>query len=155
MIRGLDRDSEERRSVDMKKVFFELRINVVMNMIAGKRYYGENVEEVEEGKRFREIVIDTFRLGVSNIGDFLPVVKWLGVGGFEKRLVEVQKRRDEFMQELVDECKRRIAKKGGGETKTMIEILLELQEKEPGYYKDELIRSLMLVRMYFSLSGLN
>ncbi|KAL3840451.1 hypothetical protein ACJIZ3_025042 [Penstemon smallii] len=154
MIRGLNRDSEQQRPVDMKKVFFELTINVVMNMIAGKRYYGENVEEGEEGKRFREIVIDTFRLGGSNIGDFLPVVKWLGVGGFEKRLVELQKRRDEFMQKLVEECKSRIAKKGGGETKTMIEMLLELQEKEPGYYKDQLIRSLMLEGRFIDMKSM-
>ncbi|KAK4481537.1 hypothetical protein RD792_012438 [Penstemon davidsonii] len=151
MIRRLNRVSEEGRFIDMKSVFFDLTMNVMMRMIAGKRYYGENVEEVEEAKRFRKIVIDTFSLSGTNMEDFLPVVKWLGVGGnFEKRLVELQKRRDEFMQELVEECKRRICRindgdsEVGSKSKTMIEILLELQEKEPDYYKDRLIKSLML-----------
>ncbi|KAL0439009.1 UNVERIFIED_CONTAM: cytochrome [Sesamum latifolium] len=64
------------------------------------------------------------------------------------------------MQELVEGCKRRFKTYGdgggGGEegagdvvaegkTKTMIEMLLTLQAKEPEYYTDALIRSLMLV----------
>ncbi|KAK4390481.1 cytochrome [Sesamum angolense] len=152
-IRALNRASEQRRVVDMKTVFFELTMNTVMRMIAGKRYYGENVEEVEEARRFREIVKDTLRRSTSNMGDFLPVIRWLGVGGAEKGLMELQRRRDAFMQELVEGCKRRLKSYGGadgdmvaeGKTKTMIEMLLTLQAKEPEYYTDALIRSLMLV----------
>ncbi|KAI3465293.1 hypothetical protein Pfo_021956 [Paulownia fortunei] len=153
MIRALNRASEGRQLVDMKTVLFELTMNVVMRMIAGKRYYGENVEEVEEAKRFREIVKDTLRLGTTNMGDFLPVLRWLGVGGMEKGLVELQRRREAFMQELVEGGKARFRSYGGGggggevegKTKTMIEMLLALQEKEPEYYTDAMIRSLMLV----------
>ncbi|KAL0361389.1 UNVERIFIED_CONTAM: cytochrome [Sesamum radiatum] len=130
-IRALNRASEQRRVVDMKTVFFELTMNVVMRMIAGKRYYCENMEEVEEARRFREIVKETLRLGTSNMGDFFP--------------------------ELVEGCKRRLKSYGGddgegggdvvaeGKTKTMIEMLLTLQAKEPEYYTDALISSLMLV----------
>ncbi|KAK4428822.1 cytochrome, partial [Sesamum alatum] len=55
--------------------------------------------------------------------------------------------------ELVEGCKRRFKSyggEGGGDmvaevkTKTMIEMLLALQAKEPEYYTDALIRSLML-----------
>ncbi|KAL0313630.1 UNVERIFIED_CONTAM: cytochrome [Sesamum radiatum] len=149
MVRALNRASEQRRVVDMKAVFFELTMNVMMRMIAGKRYYGENVGEVEEARRFREIVKDSFRLSTSNMGDFLPVIRWLGVGGVEKK-------EKAFMQELVEGCKRRFKSYGGdgegggdvvaeGKTKTMIEMLLALQAKEPEYYTDALIRNLMLV----------
>ncbi|KAL0352103.1 UNVERIFIED_CONTAM: cytochrome [Sesamum calycinum] len=152
-IRALNRASEQRRVVDMKTVFYELTMNTVMRMIAGKRYYGENVEEVEEARRFREIVKDTLRRSTSNMGDFLPVIRWLGVGGAEKGLMELQRRRDAFMQELVEGCKRRLKSYGGadgdmvaeGKTKTMIEMLLTLQAEEPEYYTDALLRSLMLV----------
>ncbi|PIN01564.1 Cytochrome P450 CYP2 subfamily [Handroanthus impetiginosus] len=147
MVRTLNRASEMWRKVDMKMVFFELTMNVMMRMIAGKRYYGENVEEVDEARRFREIVTDTLRLGSSNMADFLPLLRWFGVG--EKGLMELQKKRDTFMQELVKGCKKRFRSYAGGgqvegKTKTMIEMLLALQEKEPEYYTDQLIRSLML-----------
>ncbi|CAI9784934.1 unnamed protein product [Fraxinus pennsylvanica] len=154
MIKRVCRDSEEKQVVDMKTAFFEMTMNVMMRMIAGKRYFGENVEEIEEANRFREIVIETFRLGSTNTADFFPVLRWLGLGG-EKRLVVLQKKREQFMQELVEQCKRRLGgattSDGGveleveGKKKTMIEVLLTLQEKEPEYYNDGIIRSLMLV----------
>lgn len=145
-IRALIRASTERKLTDMKTVFFELSMNVVMRMIAGKRYYGENVEAVEEARRFRKIVKDTFRLGTSQMADFLPVVRWLGIGGAEKALAELQRRREVFMQEVVEESKTRLKSgEAEGKTKTMIEMLLELQQNEPEYYTDTLIRSLMLV----------
>lgn len=66
--------------------------------------------------------------------------------------MELQRKRDVFMQELVEECKGRFTRYNGTgeveqETRTMIEMLLALQVKEPGYYTDGLIRSLMLVNL--------
>ncbi|KAA8528480.1 hypothetical protein F0562_035835 [Nyssa sinensis] len=138
--------------VDMKKVFFEMMLNVMMRMIAGKRYYGENVAEVEQAARFREIVVETFLLaGATNIGDFLPILNWVGVTGAEKRLMALQKKRNAFMQELIEEHRRGMgidnggSDESGGKKKTMIEVLLSLQETEPDYYKDEIIRGITLV----------
>lgn len=148
MIRRLSGLSGEGKSaVDMKSMFFDTVLNVMMRMIAGKRYYGDKVEEMEQAKRFRDIVYETFRHGgASTIDDFLPVLRWLGMGGAEKRLAELQKRRDSFMQELVEECKEIMRNNGGGEGKkeTMIEMLLSSQEREAEFYTDEIIRSLML-----------
>ncbi|EEF52317.1 cytochrome P450 81Q32 [Ricinus communis] len=146
LIQRLFRNNKDcREKVDMKSAFFELMLNVMMRMIAGKRYYGENVEQVEEAKRFREIVRETFlAAGTSNMGDFLPLVAV--VGGQEKRLKELGKRRDGFIQDLIDEHRKRMAACSSEErNKTMIEVLLSLQESEPEYYTDETIKSLMLV----------
>ncbi|XP_038715100.1 cyclin-A3-2-like [Tripterygium wilfordii] len=41
---------------DMKLIFFELTLNVVMKMVWKKRYVGENEGDVEEAGRFKEIV---------------------------------------------------------------------------------------------------
>ncbi|CAI9771362.1 unnamed protein product [Fraxinus pennsylvanica] len=150
MIQRVYRHSEEKHVVDMKTAFFEMTMNVMMRMIAGKRYYGENVEEIEEANRFREILRETFLLGTTSTADFVPVLRWLGVGGVEKRLMLLQKKREQFMQELVDQCKTKLVGRAsesevGGKRKTMIEVLLTLQENEPEYYTDRIIRSLMLV----------
>ena len=150
LLRLLENGAE---TVDMKTAFFEMTMNVMMRMIAGKRYYGGNVVEVEETAKFQEIIEDTFRLGdTTNIGDYLPVLRWLGVKGKEKGLRELQRKRDRFMQGLIEEHRTRMAKESYsssscrvGEKKTMIEVLLSLQEKEAEYYTDEIIRGLMLV----------
>lgn len=158
LIRRISRASTEDRNgtVEMKSVFFELTLNVMMRMIAGKRYYGENEAELEEATKFREVVTETFRLGdASNIVDFLPFVRFIGLDGVEKRLKAVQQKRDRFMQYLIEEHRRMRKEQTScdssedGErkkTRTMIDVLLSLQETEPDYYKDEIIRGLMLVR---------
>lgn len=156
LIRRISRASTEDRNgtVEMKSVFFELTLNVMMRMIAGKRYYGENEAELEEATKFREVVTETFRLGdASNIVDFLPFVRFIGLDGVEKRLKAVQQKRDRFMQYLIEEHRRMRKEQTScdssedGErkkTRTMIDVLLSLQETEPDYYKDEIIRGLML-----------
>uniref|UniRef100_A0A5B6ZNC7 Uncharacterized protein n=1 Tax=Davidia involucrata TaxID=16924 RepID=A0A5B6ZNC7_DAVIN len=152
LIRQLFRTSTENpdRTVEMKPAFFKLTFNSMMRMIAGKRYYGENVAEVDEAKRFQEIVAETSRLGAaSSIGDFFPFMRRLGFKGREKELVALQQKRDRFMQDLID-GHRRMGADGtspstGMRKKTLIEILLSLHETEPEFYKDETIRSLMLV----------
>ncbi|KAF8377608.1 hypothetical protein HHK36_030990 [Tetracentron sinense] len=148
LVRGCSSDGGFKM-VEMKSVFFELTLNIMMRMIAGKRYYGENVGESEsEGARkFREIVTETFHLGgATNIGDFLPVLKWVGFKGMEKPLMRLQEKRDGFMQELIEEHRRMRSKFSDGERKkTMIDVLLSLQETEPEYYTDQIIRGIMLV----------
>ncbi|KAF3446585.1 hypothetical protein FNV43_RR11765 [Rhamnella rubrinervis] len=128
-------------------MFFELNLNVMMRMIAGKRYYGDNVTDAEEARMFQEIVRDTFRLGAAtSISDFLPLLRWVGSRGYEKKLIELHKSRDGFMQKLIDEHKAR-ANRGSQQDKrkTMIEVLLGLQESEPDYYTDEIVRGMMVV----------
>ncbi|GKC42387.1 isoflavone 3'-hydroxylase-like protein [Tanacetum coccineum] len=59
-----------------KSMFFELMLNVLMMMIAGKRYYGDSVAEVEEARRFKEIVEDTFVLiNVLKTGSLIDPVE--------------------------------------------------------------------------------
>ncbi|CAI9101960.1 OLC1v1000134C1 [Oldenlandia corymbosa var. corymbosa] len=139
--------------VEMRTVFFELTLNVMMRMIAGKRYYAGKNDEVDDeaAKRFREIVSETARVaGVSNLGDFLPILRWLNLDRLDSRLKGLQEKRDGFMQELIQEFKVNGNKinheEGRGEkNKTLMEVLLGLQENDPEYYTDELIKSLILV----------
>lgn len=155
MIRGLYSASVAEKPVDMKKTLFEMLLNVMMRMIGGKRYYGENVEDNEEAEKFREIVTETMRYGSSNIGDFVPVARWLKLGGVEQSLQKLQAKRDVFIRNLIRDCRTRMEKGDGesgvaegGKKKTLIDVLLTLQETEPEYYKDEIIGSLMMVRLF-------
>ncbi|KAK1433449.1 hypothetical protein QVD17_10359 [Tagetes erecta] len=81
-------------TVNLSSMFNEMTLNVLMRMISGKRYFGGDMEEEEEGKRFREIVKETFMVsGASNLGDYLPVLRWLGVDGLEKKMIVLQKKK--------------------------------------------------------------
>ncbi|KAK4781451.1 hypothetical protein SAY86_015553 [Trapa natans] len=151
LVRRLTRKDDPACTVEMRTVLFELMLNVLMRMIAGKRYYGENVAEVEEAKRFREMVRETFRIGgATNIGEFMPFLPKIGFNGVEKELQELQRKRNSFMQNLLQQHKEaKIEEEDpdseGGKNKTLIQVLLSLQETEPDYYKDVMIKSIMLV----------
>lgn len=136
--------------VEMRPVFFELLFNVLTRMIAGKRYYGEESGKTEEAKRFQEIMKETARLAsVADMGDFVSVLKWFWFRDLEKQFVELSKRRDMFMQNLIDECRDSGSQ---GENRTLIQILLDLNEANPDYYKDDVIKSLMQVCSKFMYS---
>ncbi|KAG5528596.1 hypothetical protein RHGRI_029326 [Rhododendron griersonianum] len=126
--------------VEMKSKLSDLTFNVIMRMIAGKRYYGEDLENSAEAEEFRELVSEVFSSGVaSNPADFLPVLRWIGYNGFEKNLAKTQKRFDKLLQGLIDEHRKDNSKN------TMIDHLLSLQESQPEYYTDEIIKGLMNV----------
>ncbi|XVF64146.1 hypothetical protein PTKIN_Ptkin09bG0144300 [Pterospermum kingtungense] len=136
----------QNEPVELRKAFFELTLNVMMGMIAGKRYYGDKLEDVEEARRFREIHVETFKLSAEiNIGDFLP---WVKSRELEKKLIECQSKRDEFMQDLIEQHRKRMMNNCDAKRKkTMIEVLLSLQESEPEYYTDQMIRALVLAKL--------
>ncbi|CAL5372848.1 unnamed protein product [Camellia sinensis] len=141
LLRNLYRNSSaDFAKVELKSKFSELSFNIIMRMIAGKRYYGEDLENHEEAKQFRDLVSETFEHGgASNPNDFLPVLRWIDYGNFEKNLGRIHKRMDVLLQGLIDEHR------SDKSRNSMIDHLLSLQESQPEYYTDAIIKGLILV----------
>ncbi|XP_042479231.1 cytochrome P450 81Q32-like [Macadamia integrifolia] len=140
--------------VEMKKMFSELTLNVMMRTIAGKRYYGDDgddgdVEEPEKGRRLRRIMEELFAVGgLINVGDFMPVLNSVRYfnKGLEEKLAKVQEERDKFMQELIEEHRMaRSATDSAERKKTLIDVMLSLRETEPEFYTEDVIRSILEV----------
>ncbi|XP_030462493.1 cytochrome P450 81E8-like [Syzygium oleosum] len=131
--------------VELKTLLSELTFNIMMRMIAGKRYYGEGVN-VDEAKarEAREVIKQIVgNGGISYAGDFLPILKLVDYNGVKKRVVELKEKIDAFIQGLIDEHRR---KKGDPElADSMISHLLHLQESQPEDYSDFMIKGLVLV----------
>jgi isoflavone 2'-hydroxylase len=145
LLRKMGRNScQDFAKVELKSMFSGLTFNIIMRMVAGKRYYGygEDVKDEEEARQFREIMRETFaNAGASNPQEFVPILRWFDHGGLEKRLMGLAKRTDAFLQGLIDEKK---CKEDGN---TMIHHLLSLQKSQPDYYTDEIIKGLILVSL--------
>ncbi|EOX91577.1 Cytochrome P450, family 81, subfamily D, polypeptide 8 [Theobroma cacao] len=137
----LSRNSHEAfAKVELKSMFADLTFNNLMRMIAGKRYYSEDVTDDSEAKDFRDLVAEVLENGgAGNPGNYLPILKW--VGNYEKKLMRLADRMDGFLQGLIDELRNG---KGGN---TMIDHLLSLQELEPEYYTDAIIKGLVFVML--------
>ncbi|KAL1318076.1 cytochrome P450 82A3 [Arachis hypogaea] len=91
--------------VDIKQWFAELTFNMVLRMIAGKRFFGVMKSESEEkAQRCVKCVKDLLRLfGVITVGDAIPSLRWLDIGGHEKAMKEIAKELDKILTEWLDE----------------------------------------------------
>ncbi|TYH38076.1 hypothetical protein ES332_D12G085600v1 [Gossypium tomentosum] len=131
--------------VELKSVFSELTFNIIMRMMAGKRYFGEEAtQNSDEGRRFREMIKELFELAVSSYpGDFLPILQLVDYDGYIKRIKDLGSKTDELMQGMIHEHR---SNKGDLNIKnTMITHLLSMQESQPEYYTDEIIKGLIQV----------
>ncbi|PRQ48097.1 putative oxidoreductase [Rosa chinensis] len=138
---------EDFAKVDLRSMLSEMTFNIIMTMVAGKRFYGDDVSDKDESKQFRDIMREAFTYGgVTNPSDFLPALKWFGSGaGFEKKVMDLSKRMNAFLQGLIDEQQLSKTTSGQSEASTMIHHLLSLQESEPEYYTDQIIKGHILV----------
>ncbi|CAH8315336.1 unnamed protein product [Eruca vesicaria subsp. sativa] len=124
--------------VEMKSLLTNLTFNNVIMMVAGKRYYGEGTEDNDEARVVRQLVSEVVAgAGAGNLADYLPIIRW--VTNFEKRAKILGKQFDGFLQRLVDE--KRADKERG---QTLIDHLLSLQEIQPDYYTDVIIKGIIL-----------
>jgi hypothetical protein len=101
----------------------------------------------EEAAWFRAMVQETMVLsGLSNAWDFMPaLLRWLDVGGLERRLRRLCASRTAFLQRLIDE--QRAAMNEAQKPSTMVGSMLSRQQDDPDQqYSDNVIRSLLVVR---------
>ncbi|KAG5543563.1 hypothetical protein RHGRI_016339 [Rhododendron griersonianum] len=108
LLKTLFRDSPKGFvKVEMKSRLSELSFNIIMRVVAGKRYFGAEVEDSEEAREFRLLIRDLFELsGASNPGDFVPFLRWIDFGKMEKKMLRIQKKMDAFLQGLIEEKRR-------------------------------------------------
>ncbi|CAN6348239.1 unnamed protein product [Urochloa humidicola] len=103
-------------------------------------------------RRIQEIVEETFAVsGAPSVGDFFPALRWVDrLRGVDAALVRLQAKRDTFVAGLVDDQRRRRRDAGGREaretgTKSVIDELLSLQEIDPEFYTDTVIKGIVMI----------
>lgn len=143
-------DDHEFRVVELESMLLDLTFNIVMRMLGGMKFCEEknNTSSEDEGysKRFRELVTQIMaHSGSTNPGDFIPLWNWIDPTGFNKRIMKLGRRSDELLQGLVDEIRSQ-----EDEGNTMIHHLLRLQNTDPKYYNDLVIKG--LIQVCFSIS---
>ncbi|XP_043709737.1 cytochrome P450 81Q32-like [Telopea speciosissima] len=153
LVRQLYRGSDGKlQEIELKSVFFQLTLNIAMEMVAAKRLFGDEDFDVELREKFLEM-----KKGQSNptmfmnMLDFLPFLRWVGFVGEEKNMVRFHRKRDAFLQGLIDDERRERmsdtgkAMNGERRKKTLVDTLLCLQQAEPEYYSDDIIKGIIAV----------
>lgn len=137
--------------VKLRPKLVELAFNIMMKMIAGKRYYGKDAVE-HKAKEFQNIMREVTELLSSNLNDFVPVLKWVDFQGVETRMIKLRKKMDGFFQSLVDEHRSMAtATASSGSSNrterkmTLIDVMLSSQQTESNFFDDETIKGVILV----------
>ncbi|KAG8632662.1 cytochrome P450 81C13-like [Manihot esculenta] len=135
-----------KQKVNLKFLFSLLTCNVMMRMSIGKRCVEMEAEDSELEKQLFEEFKETFFPSLSlNICDFIPVLRVIGFKGIEKSMIKMNNMRDEFLQKLLDEIK--LKRMDSKEKRSVAETLLSMQEIEPEFYSDKVIKSIIVMML--------
>ncbi|GLJ43734.1 hypothetical protein SUGI_0910620, partial [Cryptomeria japonica] len=140
----LFQQAQMKTTVNMRTVLSQMTLNVLMSMIMGDHYFGE-----EAGMSFLEVahlIEESFVLhGAVNIGDYIPWLKWLDLQGYERAMKKVQGKLNPYMQRIVE--KHRENPPTEKEDMDFIDVLI-LQAEENGEAipdKDTFIKSIAVL----------
>ncbi|KAB1220489.1 Cytochrome P450 82A3 [Morella rubra] len=96
-------------SVEMRRWFGDITLNVVLRLVVGKRFVRDVTnEENERNDRCRQAFREFFDLiGAFVVSDALPYLRWLDLGGYERTMKKIAKELDQAMGGWLQEHKQR------------------------------------------------
>ncbi|KAJ8450753.1 hypothetical protein Cgig2_021225 [Carnegiea gigantea] len=104
---GANKSESNMVLVDLRERFRELAMNIIVRIISGKKFAVGS----EEGKEFNEAIREFMEhTGFYAIGDALPFLRWLDLGGQEKAMKRNFKKLDRILQGWLDEHKQKRSK---------------------------------------------
>uniref|UniRef100_A0ACD5XTP4 Uncharacterized protein n=1 Tax=Avena sativa TaxID=4498 RepID=A0ACD5XTP4_AVESA len=131
-MRALLRDLREAsgRVVVLKEYLSTMSLNVITRMVLGKKYLTHK-EEGDSGTTLEEckwMIDEWFVLnGVLNIGDSIPWLDWLDLQGYIKRMKNLTKMFDRFLEHVLEEHEGRRRLEGESfVAKDLVDVLLEI-----------------------------
>jgi cytochrome P450 len=130
------------RKVELRSTLFGFSFNVVMLMVNGRRYNDDATT-----KDFREIVPEVLRLsGEINIRDYFPFLRLFGPLKMERETKAMSEKVNVMLNGLIEEHKARRKNNVSGEQdrKTLIDVMLKLQEENPLQYDNDAIMGQIL-----------
>ncbi|CAI9753448.1 unnamed protein product [Fraxinus pennsylvanica] len=101
------KDGSGRVLVEMKQWFGDLNLNVVLRMVVGKRYFGATADgDKIEARKCQKVMRDFSHLaGLFIVGDNIPYLRWLDIGGYEKKMKEPGKEMVKIVEKWLEEHK--------------------------------------------------
>ncbi|KAJ9166152.1 hypothetical protein P3X46_020938 [Hevea brasiliensis] len=129
----------DKLTVDMKRWFWDITLNVILKIIVGKRYVEyTNSSESQESDEWRDALREFMDLsGEFAVSDALPYLRWLDFGGVERKMKKTLKSLDHVVVQWLEERKQKkgttIAK---GEEDFMGALLSILNDAKELYRQD-------------------
>lgn len=128
LLKALYRRSTAGQAVVLKDHLSTVSLNVISRMVLGRNYLDEEQQDTNL-EEFKSMLDELFLLnGVMTVGDSLPWLEFLDLGGYVKRMKALSKKFDAFLEQVLDEHNAR--RKGVKDyvAKDMVDVLLQLAD---------------------------
>ncbi|XLR23919.1 hypothetical protein HN51_070334 [Arachis hypogaea] len=143
-------DDDGYVSVEMKEWFSQLTFNTVLRMIAGKRYFGGATTDAvsaaggeEKAKKCLKLIEDFMHLlGLFTVGDAIPALRWMDLGGHERAMKRTAKELDSVLNEWLEEHRRSFGEKATSE-RDFMDVMISIigKKKIHGFDADTIIKA--------------
>lgn len=138
-------------TVEMKQWLWDLTLNVVLRMVASKRYSSSatiNNHDEKELNLVKSAITEFFRLvGLFVPGDAVPWLGWLDLGGYEKAMKKASRDLDGILSKWLNEHKLKSGVGDRNERDFMDVMLSELDGSTfAGHENDTIIKATIMVR---------
>ncbi|KAJ4834506.1 hypothetical protein Tsubulata_838807 [Turnera subulata] len=119
--------------VELNRWLEDMMLNVVVRMVAGKRYFGSTAScDEDEARQCQKAINQFFHLiGIFVVSDALPFLGWLDLMGHERAMKNTAKQLDAILEGWLEEHRQRRSSAGNileGE-QDFIDVMLSLQEE--------------------------
>ncbi|KAL0355212.1 UNVERIFIED_CONTAM: cytochrome [Sesamum radiatum] len=127
-------DSGDRKVLEMRKVFGELSLNVMVRVVAG---------DVESDEKWHEVITEFLRaMGVLTVRDVLPYMKWLDCFGGINRAKKTGKEMDGLLQGWLREHKKhRTCERDGSFMAEMMRVADGIARQFPAHDADTITKA--------------
>ncbi|KAG8382127.1 hypothetical protein BUALT_Bualt05G0044400 [Buddleja alternifolia] len=132
--------SETGRAVDIGEAAFTTTLNLIWSTLFSKEFAQFNSELSHE---LKELVGGFLKcLGRPNFADFFPVLKWIDPQGISRQTKIYLEKMFAILDEIIDE---RLKNRRSTENNDLLEVLIEINQRDEAEFSRNDIRHLLLV----------
>ncbi|XP_028752120.1 flavonoid 3'-monooxygenase [Neltuma alba] len=114
----------------VKDYLYSLNLNIISRLVLGKKYVEKGQGGIVSWEEFRHLVDEFFFLnnGFANIGEVFPLINFLDLQGYIKRMKDFGVKFDRFLEHVLDEHEERAKGVEDYVARDMVDVLLQLAE---------------------------
>ncbi|CAH8274650.1 unnamed protein product [Arabidopsis lyrata] len=121
--------------VDLKSWLEDMTLNMIVRMVAGKRYFGgggsQSSEDTEEAMQCKKAIAKFFHLiGIFTVSDAFPRLGWFDLQGHEKEMKQTGSELDVILERWIENHRQQRQVSGTKENDSdFIDVMLSLAEQ--------------------------